>query len=194
MLSQQLDEVKIMGVFTLLTFIIPNKLFYFMYLVLFYKLMKDTMVLKTDFYKLGLTKLIYKKKLVTNVKYIRYVNFLQILALLIPFTYLGYYIKYIFSTFVLNVIYVHYFYTRFLVINRIHLLLNFKEEKLTRVDNLPKDMTYKVVENDETTDGNCLNIIISGPVTVYYKDNKKYYKNIYISHNDIFSFDVLQEI
>ncbi len=137
---------------------------------------------------------LYKNKIVKDIKYHRIINFATYSSYVIPFSYIGFfYINYNFATIFINIIFLSRLYTRFIKKKQL-LIFTIKNNDLIKIDNYPIYLKYSIIKEQEPSnniDDNILNIIIKGDITVEYKNNNKIYKNIYISHNDNYYFEVI---
>jgi len=140
-----------------------------------------------------ITEYLYTKNVLKDIKYYRLINFVSYNAMVIPFSYIGFFnIHYLFATIFISIIYVSKMYSNY--IKNKHLLkFTLKDNELVKIENYPSYLQYNVIKKEEPSnniDDNILNIIMKGPVTVENIKTTKIYKNIYISHENNFTFEI----
>jgi len=143
------------------------------------------------------SKYLYKNQIFKDIKYHSVINFATYSVLVIPFSYIGFFnIHYNFVTIFLDIVYLSRLYSKFIKKKQL-LTFTIKDNDLIRIDNYPSYIEYNIIKEQEPNDNiddNILNIIIKGDIILERIEKTKIYKNIYISHNEYFIFDINFEI
>jgi hypothetical protein len=97
------------------SFIWTSKLVYLVYIILFVTWLENNGSLQDNIYKCNVTKWLYDNNIVTNLKIINYINLMVIYTYILPFTYVGLKIGYIFATLFLNITLLSFFHKKYLI-------------------------------------------------------------------------------
>jgi hypothetical protein len=170
----------------IMSFIWTSKYIYLIYIIIFVYWLNNDGSLQDSIYKCNVTKFIYKNNVVSNVNLINYINLLVIYTYVIPFTYVGLSVGYIFATLFLDFTLLNFFHKKYLHNNRLNIKIYVNDNKLDKIEGLPDEMKYKYININNSSkkmvkEDNCLYIM-----------GDESLENIHVSHNNLFNIEVIK--